>query len=46
MGIFSYLCQKQMESVSITYFPRKESLDWPSTKMLQWDNTLILVFAA
>lgn len=28
MGIFSYLCQKQMESVSITYFSRNESLGW------------------
>lgn len=46
MGLFSCLCQKQMESVSITYFSRKESLDWRSTKMLQWDNTLILGFAA
>lgn len=35
MGNGSYLCQKQMESVSITYFPGKEEgLDWPRTEML------------
>lgn len=46
MGIFSHLCQKQMESFSITYFSREESLDWLSSKMLQGVNTLILGFAA
>lgn len=46
MGIFPDLCQKQMESVPITYFSRKESLGWLSTEMLQWGNTLILGFAA
>lgn len=46
MGIFSYLCQKQMESVSITYFSRNESSGGLSPAVPRWGDTLILGFAA